>query len=101
MSSTSAMVASGVQVTGLVIIPASDRLTMSTCWACSSTDMLRCRTPTPPWRAMAIAMRDSVTVSMAAETSGARSVIRLLSRDVVSASAGMIVECAGSSSTSS
>ncbi len=32
-SSTSATVASGPQVTGLVIIPASDRLTMSTCWA--------------------------------------------------------------------
>ena len=47
-SSTSARVASGLQVTGLVIIPASERFTMSTCCACSSTDMLRCRTPTPP-----------------------------------------------------
>ncbi len=71
-SSTSATVASGPQVTGLVIIPASDRFTVSTCWACSSTDMFRCSTPTPPWRAMAMAIRDSVTVSMAADTSGMR-----------------------------
>ena len=71
--STSAMVASGPQVTGSVIIPASDRLTMSTCWACSSMARLRCSTPTPPWRAMAIAIRASVTVSMDADTSGMRS----------------------------
>ena len=71
--STSAIVASGPQVTGLVIMPASDRLTMSTCCACSSTDRLRCSTPTPPWRAMAIAIRASVTVSIDAETSGTRS----------------------------
>ncbi len=48
-----------------------------------------------------MAIRDSVTVSMAEETSGIRSVIRLVSRVVVSVSAGMTVECAGSSSTSS
>ena len=53
-------------------MPASDRLTMSTCCACSSIDMLRCSTPTPPWRAIAIAIRASVTVSMAEETSGMR-----------------------------
>ena len=38
-------------------------------------DRLRCSTPTPPWRAIAIAMRASVTVSIAEETSGIRSVI--------------------------
>ena len=54
-------------------MPASDRLTMSTCCACSSTDMFRCSTPTPPWRAMAMAIRASVTVSMAEDTSGIRS----------------------------
>ncbi len=73
--STSATVASGPQVTGLVIMPASDRFTMSTCWAWSSTDRLRCSTPAPPCRAMAIAIRASVTVSMAAETSGTCSVM--------------------------
>ena len=67
------MVASGPQVTGLVIMPASERLTMSTCCACSSTDRLRCSTPTPPWRAMATAILASVTVSMDADTSGMRS----------------------------
>ena len=69
-SSTSAMVASGPQVTGLVIIPASERLTMSTWCACSSIDMLRCRTPMPPCRAIATAMVASVTVSMAEDSSG-------------------------------
>ena len=101
MSSMSAMVASGPQVTGLVIMPASDRLTMSTCWACSSTDMFRCSTPTPPCRAMAMAMRASVTVSMAAETSGMRRVTFRLSRAEMSASPGRIAEWAGSSRTSS
>ena len=43
-----AVVASGEQVTGSVTIPASDRLTTSTCAACSSGARLRCRTPTPP-----------------------------------------------------
>ncbi len=71
--STSAIVASGPQVTGWVIMPASDRLTMSTCWACSSMDRLRCSTPAPPWRAMATAILASVTVSMDADTSGMRS----------------------------
>ena len=77
---------------GLVIIPASDRFTMSACCACSSTDRLRCSTPTPPCRAMATAIRASVTVSMAEEISGTRSRIRRLSRAVVSASAGSIAE---------
>ena len=99
--STSATVASGPQVTGLVIIPASDRFTMSTCWAWSSTDRLRCSTPAPPMRAMAMAIRASVTVSMAEESSGTLSVSRRLSRAVVSASPGMTSEWAGSSSTSS
>ena len=99
--STSAMVASGPQVTGSVIIPASDRLTMSTCWACSSMARLRCRTPTPPWRAMAIAIRASVTVSMDADTSGMRSRRRRVIRLLVSASLGRTAEWAGSRSTSS
>src|SRR5215469_13303918 len=82
-------------------MPASDRFTMSTCCAWSSTDRLRCSTPAPPWRAMATAIRASVTVSMAAETSGTRSVMRRLSEAGVSASPGMTAEWAGSSSTSS
>ena len=70
-ASTSATVASGVVVTGFVIMPDSERLTLSTCCACSSIERLRCRMPRPPCRAMAIAMRASVTVSIAAEMRGA------------------------------
>ena len=92
---------SAVQVTGWVTMPASDRLTMSTCSAWSSADMLRCSTPTPPWRAIAIAMRASVTVSMAEDTSGVRSVMLRVSRVVVSTSLGSWSETAGWSSTSS
>ena len=90
--STSATVASGPHVTGLVIMPASDRFTMSTCCAWSSMDMLRCSTPAPPCRAMATAIRASVTVSMADETSGMLRVILRLSRPAMSASLGRMAE---------
>ena len=90
-----------MQVTGSVIIPASDRLTTSTCWAWSSMARLRCSTPTPPLRAMATAIRASVTVSMAEETSGILRLILLVIRVLVSASLGSTSEAAGSSSTSS
>ena len=50
---------------------------------------------------MAIAIRDSVTVSIAALTSGALSVISRVSRVVVSMSAGARSEWPGSSRTSS
>ncbi len=87
---------SGPQVTGLVIMPASDRLTTSTCLAWSSTDMFRCSTPRPPWRAIATAMVASVTVSMAEDSSGIRSRMPpLVSRAVVSASLGSSSEWAG------
>ena len=46
--STSASVLEGAQVTGLVTMPASDRLTVSTWAAWSDTDRLRCSTPMPP-----------------------------------------------------
>ena len=57
--------------------------------------------PMPPWRAMAIAMRASVTVSIAADSSGAATEMRRVSRDVVSASLGITSVRAGSSMTSS
>ena len=101
IASTSATVASGVVVTGLVIMPDSLRLTLSTCAAWSSIERLRCSTPRPPWRAMAIAMRASVTVSMAEESSGDATVMRRVRREVVSASLGMTSVCPGSSMTSS
>ena len=42
----------------------------------------------PPCRAMAMAMRDSVTVSIAAESSGDATEIRWVSRDAVSPRSG-------------
>ena len=57
--------------------------------------------PRPPWRAIAIAIRDSVTVSMAAEMSGTLIEISRVSRDVVSTSLGMTSVSPGRSSTSS
>ena len=57
--------------------------------------------PTPPTRAMAIAMRASVTVSMALETSGTASRIRRVSRLLVSTSAGTMSDAPGISRTSS
>ena len=77
MASTSASVLSGEQVTGSVTMPASERLTVSTWPACSATGRLRCSTPMPPARAIAIAIRDSVTVSIAELTSGTLSRILL------------------------
>ena len=55
----------------------------------------------PPARAMAIAIRDSVTVSIAELTSGTRSVISRVSFDEVSTALGTTSEAAGSNRTSS
>ena len=60
-------------VTGSVIIPLWLRLTFCTSAAWSAIDRLRWITPMPPSRAMAIAMRASVTLSIAADTSGTAS----------------------------
>ena len=48
----------------------SDPLTRATSAACRSTVMKRWMTPIPPMRAMAIAIADSVTVSMLAVIKG-------------------------------
>ena len=55
----------------------------------------------PPCRAIAIAIRASVTVSMAAEMSGTLIEISRVSRVVVSTSLGMTSVSPGCSSTSS
>ncbi len=55
----------------------------------------------PPCRAIAIAIRDSVTVSMALEMSGVLRVIARVSRVVVSTSLGITSVSPGSSRTSS
>ena len=57
--------------------------------------------PMPPSRAIWMAMADSVTVSMAAETNGIFSVIPRVSWDETSVSLGCTTECAGMRSTSS
>ena len=59
--------------------PFSERFTISTCSACTSMLMFLWMTPMPPSLAMAIAMRYSVTVSMAALITGTFSFIRLVS----------------------
>ena len=67
-------------VTGSAISPLSDRFTRSTSSAWRSMDMFLWMMPIPPSRAMVIAIRLSVTVSMAAEMSGMASSIRLVRR---------------------
>jgi hypothetical protein len=57
--------------------------------------------PIPPWRAIPIAILDSVTVSIALDTIGAQSVMRLVKRLEVFASDGMTSVCSGRSMTSS
>ena len=100
-ASTSASVSSGLHVTGSVTIPASERLTTSTWAACSVTDRLRCSTPSPPARAMAIAMRDSVTVSIGDDTSGTLTRTRRVTCVLVSAPLGTTSDSAGNNNTSS
>ena len=71
MASASPAVASLLKVTGSWIMPLSERFTLRTSLACAAMLMFLCTTPMPPFRAMAMAMRLSVTVSMAALTMGA------------------------------
>ncbi len=92
---------SGWTVTGSVIIPLSDFFTFSTSRAWASTGMLRWTKPMPPSCAIEIAICDSVTVSIAAETNGMLSSIRRDRRVAMLASRGMISLSAGTKSTSS
>ena len=88
-------------VIGSSIMPASERFTTSTWWAWSSMDRLRWMMPSPPWRAMATAIRASVTVSIGEEISGTRTVIRFETREAVVTWDGTTSLSAGCSSTSS
>ena len=60
----------GSRKKGSVMTPCSERLTLSTSLACSSMLMFLWMMPSPPSRAMAMARRLSVTVSIAAEMMG-------------------------------
>ena len=100
-SSASKMRSRGESVTGLTIIPLSDRFTRSTSVACSSIDMFLWMTPSAPCCAMAIASSDSVTVSIAALTSGTLRRMLRENRVDTSTCVGTTCECRGTSSTSS
>ena len=84
--------ASDGSVTGSRIIPLSARFTLRTLRACCSMVIFLCSTPMPPSRAMAIAMLDSVTVSMAAETIGMLMRMLRVNWVVMSTSLGRISE---------
>ena len=100
-ASASPSVLSGVSEKGLVMTPFSERLTRSTCSACMSIDMFLWMTPMPPSRAMAMAMRYSVTVSMAALMTGMFNLTLFVRQVERSTSAGSTSLSAGTSSTSS
>src|SRR6516162_4450076 len=91
----------GESVIGSTIMPLSDLLTRSTSDACSSIDRFLWMTPMPPCCAMAMASRDSVTVSIAALTSGTDRRMWRVSRVDTSTWVGVTSECRGTSSTSS
>ena len=100
-SSASFSVCSGERKNGSVITPFSDRFTLSTSSACASIDMFLWIIPIPPCRAMAIAMRCSVTVSIPALISGIFSLMSLVRYVVRSTWLGITCENAGIKSTSS
>ena len=100
-SSASARVWPGPSQKGLVMTPFSLRLTMSTCSAWAPMDIFLWMMPMPPSRARAMAMRTSVTVSMAALITGMFRRIFRVSWVCRSMSAGRTLLSAGTSSTSS
>ncbi len=81
--------------------PDSDRLTDSTIEACDSMAVFLWMTPSPPARAMAMAISDSVTLSIAADMIGVRSMMPGTSWVSMLRSRGRTEEGPGSSSTSS
>ena len=81
--------------------PFSERLTVSTSSACFSIDMFLWMMPMPPSRAMAIAILEVVTVSIAAVRNGEFRWMPRTSSVEMSTSAGTISDRAGTSSTSS
>ena len=89
------------KVTGLVIMPGLGPLDQVDLLRLLLDRQVAVQHAEPPWRAIAIAIRASVTVSIAADTSGIRNVTDRESRVVVSASPGPRSEYAGTSNTSS
>ena len=97
----SATDASTVSVIGSKIIPLSDLLTFLTSRACLSMDIFLCKTPIPPSWAIAIAILDSVTVSIAADTIGIFNLIFFEKFVEVLTYLGKTSEYAGITNTSS
>ena len=100
-SSASCRVLSSDNEKGSVMTPFSERFTLSTSSACVSMDMFLWITPMPPCRAIAIAMRCLVTVSMAALIMGMFSVIAFVSFVVNVIMSGVTSEYWGTNRTSS
>ena len=82
----------GEMVTGSRIMPLSLFLTRSTSRRWRSTGMFLWIMPMPPIRAMEMAMADSVTVSMAAESRGMRRGMEGVSQVVMSTASGVTSE---------
>ena len=100
-SSASESVLSGLRYTGSTMTPCSERFTFSTSLHCSSMLIFLWITPIPPSRAMAIAISDSVTVSIPALITGIFKVMFRVKRVETSTSLGSTSECAGTKRTSS
>src|SRR5882672_10373081 len=98
---SSRTVMSGDTVTGSRSTPDSKRLTLATSAACFLAVRFLWMMPMPPSCAMAIARRDSVTVSIAAETSGMFSWMLRVSRVLRLTFRGRTLEWAGTRRTSS
>ena len=92
---------SGDMVIGLTIMPLSERFTLSTSSAWASMVRFLWMTPRPPCWASAMAIRESVTVSIAALRSGMFRGIFRVSRVEMSTSEGMTSLLSGCRSTSS
>ena len=101
MSRTCPIVISRETVMGEETTPPSKRLTFSTSPACRSGDMFLWRTPRPPNCAIATAIADSVTVSIAADSTGAARGNRLWRCERTDTSPGRVLDIPGVSSTSS
>jgi hypothetical protein len=78
----SATVVFGLITIGSVMKPFSNLLTFLIISLCSSTLQLWCTTPTPPSKAICIAMFDSVTVSIGDDVKGVLRVIFLVILEV-------------------
>ena len=100
-SSASATILSGERKNGFTITPFCERFTLSISSACLSIVMFLWMIPIPPSRETAIAIADSVTVSIAEVMIGMLSVIPLQRVVLSSTRLGVTSDSPGTSKTSS